>query len=150
MNESIDWPPGRECTEEPFDVSWESAHTSLNDDTDDFQATDVVTDPHVLAHSRSVDWPRVREGVAHNPLLKIYDVVRETGLPNMLGSRIPVPSQLNYKAWAAAATGHDDDAYVLDGVEMAFLSTMRAPPSVGPIGMLTLLLSSIRSTCVNM
>lgn len=38
----------------------------------------------------------------------------------MLAHHEPVPSQLKCHAWHAIATGHTDDAYVLDGVSFGF------------------------------
>lgn len=47
-------------------------------------------------------------------------MVRDSGLPNMLYARIPVPSQLHYQVWEDMATGHEDDRYVLDGIKYGF------------------------------
>lgn len=119
MNVSIDWPQGREQRDEIFDISWESACDLQIEDTE-AECLSTELDPYVLASNRRIEWPCVREEALDSPLLKIYDCVRKTGLPNMLGLRIPVPSQLHYQAWVAAATGHSDDAYVLDGIHFGF------------------------------
>ena len=37
----------------------------------------------------------------------IFDVVRDTGLPNSLGARIPVPTTLNVPEWERLL-GHDN------------------------------------------
>ena len=52
------------------------------------------------------NWPRVNPEIWTKELspltqtcLRIYDVVRDTALPNFVGARIPVPSGLNIPAW---------------------------------------------------
>lgn len=74
----------------------------------------------MLAPSRKEKWLQVRPDALDNPLLKIYDCVREPGLPNMLASCISVLSQLNYLVWESVATGHFDDRYILDGIRFGF------------------------------
>ena len=46
--------------------------------------------------------------------------VKATGLPNAMSSRLPLPSGLHVEAWEAIATGHKDDAMVLDGIKYGF------------------------------
>lgn len=127
MNISIDWPRGRENN---FDSSESSA------DSFDQMVVDDVTggvpqpcvDPFLLAEGRRRDWPDVRGDALGTPLLKIYSTVQQSGLPNMLDCRLPVPSQLNYPIWRASAIGHQDDTYVLDGVRYGFPLHYVGPP----------------------
>lgn len=73
-------------------------------------------------------WPTVNPAIQSCELSQIYQVVRDSGLPNMLGARIPVPSMLNFSAWRSAATGHADDSYVLDGIRYGFPLHYTGPP----------------------
>ena len=51
--------------------------------------------------------------------LRIYDVVRSTGVPNFLQARMPLPHQLNIPRWRHYLTGHTDIALV-DLLEFGF------------------------------
>ncbi len=46
-------------------------------------------------------------------LMKIYDVVSRSRLPNYLGARIPIPSGLHIAAWAEELVGYYD-SQILD------------------------------------
>lgn len=124
MNISIDWPYGRGNAKEPR----VELDDEICDESVDFMCTEldnggschVDMDPYVLAPGRAADWPHVRNDELHNDLLQIYQRVRDSGLPNIVGCRIPVPSQLNPPAWKSVATGHPEDRYVIDGICFGF------------------------------
>lgn len=128
MNVSIDWPKGRGHIDEPVDESFGSFGECDAQEGIDQHPVTAELDPYVLAPSRRDNWPELRDGMGGTTLLHIYSAVRQTGLPNMLGLRLPVPSQLNISAWQAAATGHHDDSYVLDGVRFGFPLHYAGPP----------------------
>lgn len=120
MNISIEWPRGRGQACQSLDDTDESLpdlcdfHLVANGDGQSYPT------PYDLAPTRRREWPSIAAGINSCELFNIYLQVRATGLPNMLGPRIPVPSMLNIPAWQAVATGHHDDAYVLDGVRFGF------------------------------
>lgn len=79
----------------------------------------VIT--HSVVNERLANWPRpTNSALEKYPIFKIYDVVRRSGLPNMLAARIPVHSSLRHRVWESWATGHADDAFVLDGIRFGF------------------------------
>lgn len=133
MNVSIEWPSGRGARNLPDDIE----NVSLSQDFSVCDITDVapddpVTDPYLIAPSRKEQWPEVNHEFTSIELFQIYDRVRQTGLPNMLAHRGIVPSQLKHPAWHATATGHLDDAYVLDGVMFGFPLHYAGPPMSRP------------------
>lgn len=74
-----------------------------------------------VVQDRLASWPcPTPSALELYPVLKIYDVVRRTGMPNMLSARIPVPSGLIHHAWESFSTGHPDDPFVLDGIKYGF------------------------------
>jgi hypothetical protein len=44
--------------------------------------------------------------------LRIYDIVRSTGVPNFLSARVPLPHNLNIAAWRSYLQGYSDVALV--------------------------------------
>lgn len=125
MNISIDWPLGeRVATPPTFQTLDESAH----DISIDGASTNVLHAcplPHDLARDL---WPDVHEWAKSTDLFRIYTQVKQSGLPNMLGAQIVVPSQLKLGAWQAIATGHPHDEYVLDGIRFGFPLHYTGPP----------------------
>lgn len=120
MNISIDWPLVQPVAIPlKFQTLDESAHDiSIGGAFDD--VPHACPRPHDLAGQRQTTWPDVHEWAQSNELLRIYTQVKQSGLPNMIGARIPVPSQLKTQVWRAIATGHPDDEYVLDGICFGF------------------------------
>ena len=85
---------------------------------------------HTLTDSRRLDWPKVKAMEANYPdLAAIYTTVAQDGLPNALGPRVPVPSNLNIQAWEAIQTRHADDKLVLDGIQYGFSLQYTGPPN---------------------
>lgn len=75
-------------------------------------------DPYELADNRKRCWPKAT-GLPQS-LSDIYEKVRRTGLPNALGARIEIPSQLNIAEWHNTF-GHDERyAEMLDFVRFGF------------------------------
>lgn len=111
MNISIGWPCGRGDKVHVFDDTCDSNDVS-------HVMTHVI--PFDLADTRKRDWPTVDSAFKHHELTHIYQQVCATGLSNMLGLRLPVPSMLKVPMWESLATGHSDDKYVLDGIKFGF------------------------------
>jgi hypothetical protein len=61
-------------------------------------------------------WPLSNHTAASDPdmteCLRIYDVVRSTGVPNFLKARLPLPHSLNIPAWTSYLKGHSDVSLV--------------------------------------
>ena len=77
--------------------------------------------PCQLADKRRKTWPYATQlATAYPQTALIYETVKATGLPNAMSSRLPLPSGLHVEAWEAIATGHRDDAMVLDGIKYGF------------------------------
>lgn len=78
-----------------------------------------VTHPNI-AQQRARDWPLVHQNAVTVKNLSVYEQVRVTGLPNMIGSQILLTTQLKYQNWQKYATGHADDDFILKGVRYGF------------------------------
>lgn len=119
MNISIEWPRGRGQVSPPLDETGEFPPEDFDTSIVDTHHPTYLT-PSELAPSRKKEWPNISPHIASCELFQIYQRLRATGLPNMMGLRIPVPSMLNIHIWESSATGHQDDAYVLDGIRFGF------------------------------
>lgn len=128
MNISIGCLRGRGSKPHPLDDSDDSVTYHDVCDSSISDADSVQVTPFDLAPSRRRHWPSVNPEIDCLGLLSIYRQVRESGLPNMLGCRIPVPSMLNFSVWDSVATGHHDDRYVLDGIRFGFPLHYMGPP----------------------
>lgn len=128
MNISIDWPRGRRNTQYFLNETCESFCDSDDNNGSDGESPVAYPTPADLAQSRKRDWPIVNPMLEQCELFQIYSQVRDSGLPNMQGCRIPVPSMLDIAAWKAVATGHHDDKYVLDGIQFGFPLHYTGPP----------------------
>ena len=76
--------------------------------------------PQALASHRRAEWPRMTEHPTAPGLVKIYDVVRETGVPNAMGARIRVPSNLNIPAWEFCLDLIGHRGHILEFVKYGF------------------------------
>ena len=63
--------------------------------------------------------------------LDIYDLVRATGVPNYMGARIRIPSQINWDAWDALLYGYHD-AEVADFLRFGWPGGYTAPTPPTP------------------
>ena len=84
---------------------------------------DVFVDvsPHAFSQHRRDNWPTVSAQPGVPPeYVKLYQVVKSTGLPNCMGARIPVPSSLNIEAWRAYTTDSNDDHELIDFLQYGF------------------------------
>ena len=91
--------------------------------------SDNYIHPADLAESRRAEWPAPVAIVDNYPrLASIYSLVRDTGLPNAMQSRLPLPTNLNVQCWINIATGHTDDDIVIEGVMYGFHSQYWGAP----------------------
>ena len=106
----------------------EPARANLADDQPATTTSQYVHPAH-LAQARANSWPRPRAVADQYPrLAHIYEAVRATGVPNIMVARRPLPTNLVIPQWELIATGHPDDAMVLDGVRYGFPSQYWGPP----------------------
>lgn len=65
----------------------------------------ITTDPRASADKQAdtlhstIELPKPSQAISHLPMIRIYDIVRATRLPNFLSARIPVLSNLNIPMW---------------------------------------------------
>ena len=81
----------------------------------------IDVSPHAFAQHRRATWPTISQqaGMPQH-LIKIYDTVKYTGLPNCMSARIQIPSSLNIEAWKRYATESVDDRQLIDFVQFGF------------------------------
>ena len=75
-------------------------------------------DPRVFTEHRKMYWPRMASHFKSSNLSLIYSAVRETGIPNAIGARKPLPTELNLEAWEFYLGDHDPQ--LLDFVKYGF------------------------------
>ena len=64
-----------------------------------YETANIDLRPIAFAEHRRKEWPRAAGGTLSTGLIRIYDTVRATGLPNAMGARQEVPTALNLPAW---------------------------------------------------
>ena len=89
----------------------------------------VDTRPQAVAAHRRDEWPDMCPHSRYPHLVPIYNAVRKTGLPNAMSARIPVPSNLNIKAWEFYLGILGDRENILDFVRYGFPTGYVGPVS---------------------
>lgn len=123
-------------------VSNEVAHDigthALNDDfyhnikrmcRDDALDPDLDLSPHVFRHSRGNEWPAINDPGMGEELSCIYNAVKETGLPNAIGARVQLPTQLDLDGWERNLTQSDDHQELLAYIKFGFPLGYMGPTS---------------------
>ena len=64
--------------------------------------------------------PSMNENVEPHWIHDIYNNVKMTGIPNVMGAQMPLPTSLNLQHWHNISTGHPDDMWLLDCVAYGF------------------------------
>ena len=82
--------------------------------------TGIDTRPSVFASHRQQYWPHATSAMDATGLTYIYEAVRSTGLPNILGARIPIPTDLKLENWDRYAPCMGQYANVVDFVRYGF------------------------------
>lgn len=80
--------------------------------------TRIYIDPMAYKQHRIDNWPTVRDEVGG--IGEIYEEVRATGMPNAMGARRVVPSDLNIPAWERYLGGNEDDDQLLSFLYFGF------------------------------
>ena len=81
--------------------------------------TDHNVNPHHLAHHRRETWPDINPQ-APGSIVQIYSAVKATGLPNFLGARIQLPTDIKIESWRELATNSKEDVQLLDMIQFGF------------------------------
>ena len=76
--------------------------------------------PTTFAQYKRDNWPAPELEVFPPQLVRIYDTVRATGLPNPMAARIPVPTSLNLEAWRDCIEEIGGRPHVLDFLTYGF------------------------------
>lgn len=100
----------------------------IRDICDDNNLANVTgPDPHRLASHRVKHWPHAN-GLP-TELAMIYDNVRQSGIPNVLGVRHTLPTKLNLAEWRATFGQYTEYAELLDFIEFGFPMGYLGPES---------------------
>lgn len=74
--------------------------------------------PFNISSQRSAQWPILKD--QNTTFAKVYDSVRASGLPNVLGARIPLTTSLNISSWYALSTAHPYDDWLIEMMVYGF------------------------------
>ena len=80
----------------------------------------IDTRPFIFAPHRKACWPTMNCAPTLEGLGEIYAKVKDTGIPNILGARCTLPSQLNIPKWEEYSTEMGEYADVIDFVKYGF------------------------------
>lgn len=101
---------------------------SLENHIDISASAKQPADPASLAAHRKANWPHPSPQFP-SELARIYSAVRDTGLPNCIGARITVPSQLNLPAWRKYLPDNEDGNELYTMLCCGFPSGYQGPVS---------------------
>ena len=84
---------------------------------------DIDISPLAFAKHRGTHWPHSQFGSLYTQYDKIYEAVRESGVPNAIGVRAELPTKLNLEAWDRYLKGYDDTLldYLRYGFPLGYL-----------------------------
>lgn len=85
-------------------------------------------DQMLLAEQRIATWPTPSQEFLSFPIAKIYNAVKETGVPNQKGARMLVKSRLDIDRWMSELGSHPDDKIVTDSIRFGFSLQYTGPP----------------------
>lgn len=97
-------------------------------DAPSFPEDDLAQFSRLVIQERTGKWPQLSTIAATTHDLQVYNICLEAGTNNTLGPRIPVNTTNNIQAWRAIATGHHDDAWLIDCIQFGFPMQYRGPP----------------------
>ena len=107
-NDTVVGPPVAVCSNNFWDEKFKTIRNWCKTDAPLSRAVGDIS-PDFFAPHRLEYWPFTTGGFKGNPISKIYETVRSTGLPNVRAARIPVPSELHIDTWERYLK-HDDNA----------------------------------------
>ena len=85
-----------------------------------YESQNIDLRPIVFAEHRKKHWPSPAQGAMPPDLVRIYDCVRETGLPNAMAALVPVPTALNLEVWEASIEELGGRPHVMDFLRYGF------------------------------
>lgn len=93
---------------------------------------DVIDDsidigPPAFAAHRAAFWPFVNHHGMGKKLGAIYSAVASSGLPNSVGSKLDLPTQLNIGEWERQLSGSSDDQELLSFLRFGFPLGYKSP-----------------------
>ena len=80
---------------------------------------EVDLSPQAFKHHRQSWWPSMAAS-GPSQLVRIYELVRESGLPNAIGCKIPIPSDLNITAWRQLLGDTEENRALCDYLKFGF------------------------------
>ena len=102
----------------------------LNPDVDITPPHHYITPihPRDLKQDRIDTWPTAGPELAPTDIGAIYEKVKETGVPNAMGAKIPIKTGLNVDAWKKYLV-EDDDLELLSFITYGFPASYQGPAS---------------------
>lgn len=85
--------------------------------------------PESFADNRRTTWPMVNEEEMGSRLANIYNLTRATGVPNAIGARQDLPSDLNIAKWEEYLDDSKDERELLSFIRYGFPLGYMGPPS---------------------
>ena len=85
-----------------------------------YESANIDLRPLAFAQYKRDKWPSPVPGSLSDEYIKIYDVVRRTGLPNAMGACIQLPSILDRSAWSACLDEIGGRPQLLDFITYGF------------------------------
>ena len=97
------------------------------------KATEYNISPLDLKSHRQAYWPDMNPLVEPHTRL-VYQAVKETGLPNCMGARLPLKTNINVPAWRAYVDGSPSEKELVDFIEFGFPLAYNGPtvPTLNP------------------
>lgn len=91
--------------------------------------TSIDLSPYVFSESRRQHWPQPNVLGLGQELSSIYNSVLASGLPNAVGARIQLPTELNLSAWEMNWTNTDEDLELMQYIRCGFPLGYMGPTS---------------------
>ena len=85
-----------------------------------YEKANIDLRPVVFADHRRNTWPHIVPGTLPTHMVKIYDVVRQTGVPNAMAARVRLPAALDLDAWRTALDTIGGNEQLMDFLTFGF------------------------------
>lgn len=118
---------GKASTETAYDKMFDSVRATCAMPSADHAVGPRAPDPFDLADHRRNNWPQASE--LPSDMLKIYNDVRQSGLPNYLGIRTQLSTSLNIDRWDTLFGQYDEFREMLGFVKYGFPMGYMGPTS---------------------
>lgn len=118
--------PRVKCDSNPYDIDFTLIKQMCESEVLD-PSYDVT--PHIFKQNRAHTWPSVNVTGMGPDMSKIYSRVAQSGLPNFLGEKIPLPTNLNISVWERNLSNCANDIELLKMIKYGFPLGYMGPPS---------------------